>query len=55
VALPPGWPNLPAKSPSAYVGMAVTLQPSRGSFDLFITAEAAKEFYKAVVKPLVGG
>jgi hypothetical protein len=55
VALPPGWPNLPAKSPSAYVGMAVTLQPSRGGFDLFITAEAAKEFYKAVVKPLVGG
>ncbi len=54
VALPPGWPNLPAKSPSAYVGMAVTMQPNRGSFDLFITAASAKEFYKAVVKPLVG-
>jgi hypothetical protein len=53
VSLPPGWPNLPAKAPSAYVGMAVTLQPSRGGFDLFITSEAAKEFYKAVVKPLV--
>jgi hypothetical protein len=56
--LPPGVNlpqlNLPAKSPSAYVGMSVTLQPNRGSFDLFITAGAAKEFYNAIVKPLVG-
>lgn len=52
--LPPGWPNLPAKPTSAYVGMAVTFQPNRGSFDLFISAAAAQEFYKAIVKPLVG-
>lgn len=54
VALPPGWPNVPAKVASAYVGLAVTLQPNRGSFDLFISAASAQEFYKVVVKPLVG-
>lgn len=52
-ALPPDWPNRPAKEASTFVGIAVTLQPQRGSFDLFITASAAQEFYKAVVKPLV--
>jgi hypothetical protein len=54
VSLPPGWPIMPAKDASAYVGMAVTLQPKRGSFDFFISAAAAREFYKSVVKPLVG-
>ena len=53
--IPPGWPNLPPKGTSSFVGMAVTLQPLRGGFDLFITAAAAQEFYKAAVKPLVGG
>jgi hypothetical protein len=52
--LPPGWPNKPGKGTKAYVGSAVTLQPQRGGFDLFITAAAAQEFYKAVIQPLVG-
>jgi len=52
--LPPGWPNMPAKPTASYVGISVTLQPQRGGLDLFITAAAAKEFYKAVVQPLVG-
>jgi hypothetical protein len=53
--LPPGWPNMPAKgAATGFVGLSVTLQPSRGSLDLFITAAAAQDFYKAVVKPLVG-
>jgi hypothetical protein len=45
---------VPAKGASGYLGLAVTFQPNRGSFDLFISAAAAQEFYKAVVKPLVG-
>lgn len=53
--MPAGFPNVPAKKTTSFVGMAVTLQPGRGSFDLFITAAAAQEFYKAIVKPLVGG
>lgn len=53
--LPPGWPNVPAKGSAAgFVGLSVTLQPQRGGLDLFITTAAAQEFYKAVVKPLVG-
>lgn len=52
--VPPGWPDMPAKKTASFVGLAVTLQPQRGGFDLFITAAAAQDFYKAVVKPLVG-
>jgi hypothetical protein len=51
--VPPGWPNMPDKRVGAYVGFAVTLQPRRGSFDVFVSAVAAQEFYKAIVKPLV--
>ncbi|MHB1425390.1 MAG: hypothetical protein ACYC3I_19645 [Gemmataceae bacterium] len=54
VLLPPGREIVLSKVVSAYVGLAVTLQPNRGSFDLFITVAAAREFYKAAVKPLVG-
>lgn len=50
--LPAGWP---AKgTATGFVGMSATLQARRGSLDLFITAAAAQDFYKAVVKPLVG-
>ncbi len=54
--LPPGRipANLQVKGKTAYIGLAVTLQPKRGSFDLFVTASAARELYNAVVKPFVG-
>ncbi len=54
--LPPGLipATVKGKGASAYIGLAVTLQPKRGSFDLFITASAAREIYNAVVKPFVG-
>lgn len=52
--VPAGWPNLPAKGTSAYLGLSVTLQPQRGGLDAFITSAAAQEFYKAVIQPLVG-
>ena len=52
--LPPGWPIMPPKGTTSFVGMSVTLQPQRGGFDFFISAAAAKEFYKAILKPLVG-
>jgi hypothetical protein len=51
--LPAGWPNLMAKGTTAYPGAALTLQPSRGGIDLFITTTAAQEFYKTIVQPLV--
>ncbi len=54
VPVPPGWPNVPAKGTPAFVGLSVTLQPGRGGLDLFITAAAAQEFYKAAIKPFVG-
>jgi hypothetical protein len=54
--LPPGQipANVTGKGARAYIGLAVTLQPKRGSFDLFITAGAAKEIYKSLVQPFVG-
>jgi hypothetical protein len=52
--LPPGFPNLPAKGAPSYLGLAVTLQPQRGGLDLFFTAAAIGEFYKAVIGPLIG-
>ncbi len=52
--LPPGWPNTPGKGTLSYLGLAVTLQPQRGGLDLFISAAAAQEFYKAVIQPLLG-
>jgi hypothetical protein len=53
--LPPGWPNLPGKGTAAFIGLAVTMQPQRGSVDVFISSAAAQEFYKAIVKPLIPG
>ncbi len=50
--LPPGWPKMPAKDAQLVPRMSVTLQPQRGGFDLFISAAAAQEFYKAFVKPV---
>jgi hypothetical protein len=52
--VPPNWPNKPAKGTAAYVGLSVTLQPQRGSLDTFITAAAAREFYKGYIKPFLG-
>jgi hypothetical protein len=52
--VPAHWPNKPNKDAAGFVGLAVTLQPRRGGLDLFISADAAKEFYKAVVKPFEG-
>src|SRR5579875_11016 len=52
--LPPGWPNLPGKGVSSYLGLAVTLQPQGGGLDLYFPAAAIQEFYKAVIQPLVG-
>lgn len=54
VNVPADWPNLSAKGALAYIGLALTLQPNRGGLDLFLTADAAGEFYKVVIKPLVG-
>jgi hypothetical protein len=52
--LPPGVPAVEKAQPS-YVGASATLQRRGGSFDAVITASAVQEFYKAVVKPLMGG
>jgi hypothetical protein len=53
--LPPGWPIIPAQPTGSFMGLSVTLQPRRGSFDTFISAAAAQEFYKAFVKPFMPG
>jgi hypothetical protein len=52
--IPPNWPNLPGKGAPTFVGVSVTLRPQRGSFDTFISAAAAQEFYKAFLKPILG-
>jgi hypothetical protein len=52
--LPQAWPAMPGKGTPSFVGVAVTLQPQRGSFDTFISAAAAHEFYKAFIKPVIG-
>jgi hypothetical protein len=53
--IPPKYPELPSKDNPSFVGGAVTLQPQRGGMDLFLSAPAIHEFYKAFVKPLMGG
>jgi hypothetical protein len=47
--------NIPApvKGAPGYVGMAVTLSPERGGFDLLVTADAVKEIYQDYVSPLL--
>jgi len=52
--VPANWPKMPDKGTRSFLGLAVTLQPQRGSFDLFISAAAAREFYKAFVQPALG-
>jgi hypothetical protein len=53
--LPPGFPAKPDKDKPTYVGGAVTLQSERGSFDLFVSAGAVHEAYKAFVQPILPG
>jgi hypothetical protein len=45
-------PKAPKGTP-AYLGVAVTLTPERGGFDLFISADAVKEIYQDYVSPLL--
>ena len=52
--VPANWPKMPGKDAISFLGMSVTLEPKRGSFDLFISAGAAQEFYKAFVQPALG-
>ncbi len=42
----------PANAKPSYIGMAVTVRPERGSFDLWIPGTTAQEIYKAV-QPLI--
>jgi hypothetical protein len=53
--LPDNFPAPPEKGKVTFVGTAVTLKAERGSFDLFISAATAHEFYKSFVAPLRGG
>jgi len=43
----------PVKGAPGYVGMAVTLSPERGGFDLLVSADAVKEIYQDYVSPLL--
>ncbi len=52
--LPPGYPAKPDKNAPTYVGAAVVLQPERSSLDVFISAAAVHQAYKAFVAPLLG-
>jgi hypothetical protein len=52
--VPANWPAMPAKHKPSYLGLAVTLQPGRGGLDLFFSADAVNETYKAFVKPFMG-
>jgi hypothetical protein len=53
--LPPNWPALPATQKATFFGVAVSLKPERGALDLFFSADAVQETYKAFVKPLMPG
>jgi hypothetical protein len=52
--LPPGYPPRPNKASPTYVGAAVSLQPGRGSLDVFLSAASVHQAYKTFVLP-VGG
>jgi hypothetical protein len=53
--LPANFPAKPDKDKPSYVGMAVTLNAERGSFDLFISSAAVHETFKAFVQPFLPG
>jgi hypothetical protein len=42
----------PDKSKATYIGIAVTVKPERGSFDLWIPGEAAQAIYK-MIEPVI--
>jgi hypothetical protein len=52
--LPANFPALPEKGKPTFMGVAVTLKADRGSFDVFISAGAANEFYKSFIAPFRG-
>jgi len=51
--LPPGFLKPAVKGKTSFLGIAVTLQPLQGSFDLFIPGKAANEIYKMYVEKLM--
>jgi hypothetical protein len=52
--LPENYPVKPAAGKPGYIGVAVGLQPERGTFDFFISTTAANQVYKSFVAPLIG-
>jgi hypothetical protein len=53
--LPPGYPAKVDKDNPTFVGVAASLVPDQGSFDLVVSAAAVKEGYKSFVVPLMPG
>jgi hypothetical protein len=51
IQLPPNFPARPKKLEASYFGMALTLKPERASIDLFLSAKAIQECYKAFGTP----
>jgi hypothetical protein len=51
VPIPPGIPDV-AKAKPSYMGISATLEPRGGSFDIVVTTDTIREFYKAVIAPL---
>ena len=43
----------PIKGTPGYVGVAVTLTPERGGFDLFVSSDAVKQIYQGYISPLL--
>jgi hypothetical protein len=54
VPIPPNYPAMPAKGKAGYIGVAVALQPERGTFDFFISTTAVNQVYKSFIAPFRG-
>jgi hypothetical protein len=50
--LPAKFPT-PVKGTPGYLGVAVTLAPDRGGFDLFVSSDAVKQIYQGYISPLL--
>jgi hypothetical protein len=55
LTLPPNFGTPAVKGQTAFMGFALTMQPQRGSVDLFISSQSVNEVYKMYIKGLLPG
>ena len=55
IPIPPGFEKPAVKSKTSYLGIGMTLESGRGSFDMWLSATSVNDVYKMYIEKLVKG